>query len=258
MNFFSKILISATLLLLSGQISAQTPQFVVSMTPHEAVTGDTVCLPVFAVNFTDIAGGQYAHNWNPDELELVSVEIAQIDSSFSVSYNPTLPGRLLFLFQDISIINGFANSIADSTTLYSLCFKVKDTTGCALVQTNGVGMPNSAPAAVETDMGVNVFNPAVNPPGEICIEVPSSTSNPGFEAPIMAFPNPFADQFTLQNVPVGGQICIIDAHGKMMTRLETVASTITIPAALWPTGMYFWQIRLPNGQITTQGKVVRN
>lgn len=95
-----------------------------------AVTGESVCLAVRAKNFTNTLGFQYAVGWDPDALELNSIQnysLPNLDgSNFNLGGNNYENGLLRFAWIDPSSIGV---TLPDDAILYEMCFTVTGTEG---------------------------------------------------------------------------------------------------------------------------------
>jgi Secretion system C-terminal sorting domain len=56
-------------------------------------------------------------------------------------------------------------------------------------------------------------------------------------------PNPAGNTCTLSQLPVGGQLQIFDATGRLMMEQSSIQSVIQVPVSDWPLGMYQVAVR---------------
>lgn len=187
----------------SGTIYIQQPLFVVHVGSGTVLLGDTICVPVWAENFNDLLGIQYAHNWDAGGLEFVGIKNGLLASNGSFGYNQILAGRTIIQF-DIST-SPYPLTLPDSVVLYELCFVPTGNAPKIIIETNGVGMIPSAPAAVENSLGQNVFSADLNVSGVICVEsaptiitVGSDTVTVGDTVCVPVFAKKLTDMTTMQ------------------------------------------------------------
>lgn len=102
-----------------------TEDRIVLMMPDLTVAeAQSICVPVYAFDFNNIAGMQYTHHWDTSALSLESVligdlpDLAQPNFGFANQVNGDLPLSWTSLQTNDGV------SLADSTLLYSLCFRV--------------------------------------------------------------------------------------------------------------------------------------
>lgn len=89
-----------------------------------AQAGDTVCLPVLARGIDQVLSIQFNMSWDTAHLEALYVDYgASVLWGFGpVSFNLIQPDRLSISWFDVF---GLAQPLADSSELFSLCFRVK-------------------------------------------------------------------------------------------------------------------------------------
>ncbi|NUO00720.1 MAG: T9SS type A sorting domain-containing protein [Saprospiraceae bacterium] len=101
-------------------------------TENTAVSNDDVCIEIKATNFEDIAHLSGDMNWNPAQLEFVSVQSLHPESGLSPLDFNTAQTDLGLLRLDWTAGSGESTSLPNETTLYTVCF-------------NAIGTPGNAP-----------------------------------------------------------------------------------------------------------------
>ncbi len=99
------------------------------------VTGDTLCFPVRADNFTSIGGFQFSMGWNPAVAEFVRISYptpqlldpALANSNFNISSNQTSAGKLSLTWVATDLVNG--QTLPNNSILFYVCLKAKGSTG---------------------------------------------------------------------------------------------------------------------------------
>jgi hypothetical protein len=143
-----RIMTLITILCILGSLQAQsTSCFSLYMESLGGEPGDTICLDVKARDFQSIIGLQNSFTWDPSLLSLIHVDNFNLPSLASNNFNlqPAMlsNGNTTFSWFDIS--NPGGTTLADGSTLFSLCFEV-------LAGTTGDQLPvyfSSQPTAIE-------------------------------------------------------------------------------------------------------------
>lgn len=134
MNLFFHYVVKAALVLAwvavwqpeSGK-SQSTSCFWLEMPVLTAQAGDTVCLPVLARGYTDLAAMQFEVGWDTAMLEYVSIDLSSsqltpVTLNFNFGLNGVDSGKLQFLWYDASTEG---QTVTGSAQLFSLCLKVR-------------------------------------------------------------------------------------------------------------------------------------
>jgi hypothetical protein len=241
---------------ISGVICVESAPTIIIVSSDTVTVGDTICVPVFAQNLTDIATMQYAHSWDNTQLELLQVQPGALkDYGFvDISFNSS--GLCIVLFE-ILPSNQFGITLPETTVLYELCFKVKGNGPKTSILTNGTGMAPTSPPAIENLWGINSFNASVNIPGVICIMPPSSTYQPDNAQYIRANPNPFDQMLVFENTSGRTQDMVLySAIGERILSKTLPSGMQSIETGQLPAGMYYWQV-LEEGRAVGTGKLVK-
>lgn len=162
-----------------GEVCVLDPEgFRLVLGQEEGVRGDTVCLPVRVVGFTDILDADFDLSWNPTGLDLVAIVPAGplgLDVATNFDQSAAGVGLLGFTWNG----GGTTETLPDSTLLFELCFEVLgDPKTC-----EPVSVPDVPAPTVTTVMGPGSL--IVEEEGEICI----------------------LDQFILENVVITPESC---------------------------------------------------
>ena len=121
-------------------LQAQDGPFGLHMTPCvSAQPGEVFCVPVKVINFDSIIAMLFSFNWEPDKLEFEAVLFRDLvgvnaidkntDCSMVLPWGPPHcgqmePGFLTHLWQSPNPQSG--TSVPDSTVIFEVCFRVKD------------------------------------------------------------------------------------------------------------------------------------
>ncbi len=89
-----------------------------------AATGETVCVPVTVMNFTEVAGFQFNLGWDVNQLSFTEVIGVGVPMNASTNYNEVSPGNLIVVSL-VSSANG--QTLADNSVAFELCFEVVGT-----------------------------------------------------------------------------------------------------------------------------------
>ena len=84
--------------------------------------GDTICVEISTLNFSNIKHIEYVLNWNSDIMEFLEVKNFQLPNLNAANFNPS-PGSLVLDWTD----SGNGVTLDNGTLLYELCFVVKET-----------------------------------------------------------------------------------------------------------------------------------
>lgn len=109
-----------------------------------ANAGEIACVDVTVQDFQKLVGLQYSINWKPDELAFIEVKdfvLGNAATSFGVTTELLENGRLTFAWTDPSTLS---RSLADSETLFTLCFEVLLEEGQASISITGDPTPMEA------------------------------------------------------------------------------------------------------------------
>lgn len=110
------------------------PPMELSIGEANANTGESICLAVRSKNFINILGLQYAVAWDPDQLELNSIQNFGLpnlsDLDFNLRSSNFENGLLRLAWIDLQ---GLGVSMPDDAILYEMCFTVTGTGGEAPV-----------------------------------------------------------------------------------------------------------------------------
>lgn len=106
----------------------------ISIGEANATTGESICLAVRVDNFTNILGLQYAVSWDPDLLELDSLQNFSLpnldESSFDLGETNYQNGLLRFSWLDLT---GVGVTLPNDAGIYEMCFTVTGNEGEASV-----------------------------------------------------------------------------------------------------------------------------
>ncbi len=240
----------------SGVICVESAPTIITVGSDTVTVGDTICVPVFAKNLTDIGTMQYAHQWDNTQLELLQIQPGALKNYGTLDNNINSTGFCIVLFEKSSSLQ-FGITLPDTTVLYELCFKVKGNGPKTSILTNGVGMSPTTPPAIENTGGINSFNAALNIPGVICIMPPSSTYQPDNAQYIRANPNPFDQMLVFENTSGSTQDMVLySALGERILSKTLPSGMQSIETGQLPAGMYYWQV-LEEGRSVGTGKLVK-
>lgn len=83
------------------------------------------------------------------------------------------------------------------------------------------------------------------------IDTPVATHAPEPAASVNAWPNPVSNTWRLEVASSSGRLLIFDLTGRVMWQenLGGDGASLSIPVQDWPSGMYFWQLRLSGGSM---------
>ncbi len=240
----------------SGVICVESAPTIITVGSDTVTVGDTICVPVFAKNLTDIGTMQYAHQWDNTQLELLQIQPGALKDYGTLDNNINSTGFCIVLFEKSPSIQ-FGITLPDTTVLYELCFKVKGNGPKTSILTNGVGMSPTTPPAIENTGGINSFNAALNIPGVICIMPPSSTYQPDNAQYIRVNPNPFDQMLVFENTSGSTQDMVLySALGERILSKTLPLGMQSIETGQLPAGMYYWQV-LEEGRPVRTGKLVK-
>jgi hypothetical protein len=240
----------------SGVICVESAPTIIRVGSDTVTVGDTICVPVFAQNLTDIAGMQYAHSWDNTQLELLQVQPGVLKDYGVLDNNINSSGFCIVIFDILPSIQ-FGITLPDTAVLYELCFKVKGNGPKTSILTNGTGMAPTSPPAIENGGGINSFNAALNIPGVICIMPPSSTYQPDNVQYIKANPNPFDQMLVFENTSNRTQDMVLySALGERILSKTLPMGMQSVETGYLPSGMYYWQV-LEEGRAVGTGKLVK-
>lgn len=162
-----------------GEVCVLDPEgFRLVLTQEEGFRGDTVCLPVQVVGFTDILDADFNLSWNPTGLNLIDIVPAGplgLDAAANFDESAAGVGLLGFSWDG----GGTPESLPDSTLLFELCFEVLGEPNTC----EPVSVPDAPVPTVTTAMGPGSL--IVEEKGELCI----------------------LDQFILENVVITPESC---------------------------------------------------
>lgn len=149
--------------------------------------GDTVCVDVYAENFIDLLGLEYAVIFDTSKLDFVQVQNFEVQGMSESSFNHPANSDKIFLSWSLFAINGA--TVPDSTVIYQMCFEIIDT----------VNM--TTPLAIDT-AGVIEAAMAGSPPTSVPV-----TTVEG-EVEIVAPSNELTISLNCENGAVGDTVCV--------------------------------------------------
>jgi hypothetical protein len=241
------------LLLLGGtfRLSAQTPDEVhILIGLENAHTADTVCVPLIAVNFTDVIGLQWVINWHTNQLQFVNVQDFGLPgmSNQHFGFNPSAPNRLVVAWSD-----NFANlvTVPDGTTLYSICFNVLAPANTTCPVTPGTVLIPNSPIGIfginDQEQEVNYYNLGTIVPGYVYVEGSSATQEATTSALRLA-PNPTAGPLTLTNLPADHwHYQLSDATGRLVLTGPLTGNSLDFSGQ--QPGLYLLSLRSETAQL---------
>ncbi len=106
--------------------AAQTDCFSFACGQSSGQTGDTVCLPITAEQFSGVLTAQFSLRWNPTVMEFVNFQPGAMPGVGQTNFNSTLPGIFNFAWFDPNL-QGV--SLPNGATIFSLCFKITGQAG---------------------------------------------------------------------------------------------------------------------------------
>ncbi len=123
MNDFFKSIIIGFVLLFSLEIIAQPTLSIEDVT---VPSGSLVALSVSVKDFTDITKAQFSLNWDPTQLEFVSIKNINATENLNLDINnfdlsKTDEGHLVFLWEDVP---GFGVTVEDDMVLFEIEIRV--------------------------------------------------------------------------------------------------------------------------------------
>ena len=221
----------------------------------EVSTGQTVCLPVRALGFTDMLSFQYSLTWNEQVLTFDHTQNYSLPGWESGNFGPIAPGRLLVGWADV---DGLPRTKADGSVLYEVCFKVIGGLGnSTLISPGTEGFPPASGGAEAYNIGFqNIWNPNLSFPGLVEITSLASikdTRIAGDQA-FQLSPNPTQSASALifkADKNSTATLLVTDPAGRTVLEKKVAVKVgenrIEIPAqALKAKGVY--QVTLKNGQ----------
>jgi gliding motility-associated-like protein len=161
--------------------------FTFNMTSASGNPGDQVCLDVSVDNFTDILGVQFSIDYDPAQLEYVSVgNFGLAGLNENVMGLPvmggTMPGDITVSWFDNSL-NGV--TVGDGTVLFEVCFEILGSSGTAAVDFSGtptsiqiIDVDNNI-LPFETNNGTVTIDGGGGNPGDFTFNMTSASGNPG-------------------------------------------------------------------------------
>jgi len=254
---FSSALFAACITLFSFTLNAQS--FAVVLDSTTAKSGQIVCIPVFAQGFSNIVGYQYSLEFNEQVLTFHHTQKYALPDLGAVNFNMYLPGVLTTAWTD-PVVSGVSRE--NGAVLYEVCFTAVGSVGSSSPVTPGGTLPPVVGGAGVYNLnGEDLWNPNLNAPGLVEINLAAGTKTPDLQGTpsFQLSPNPTAAsaQVSVKSAVSGfAMLTVTDAAGRTIldqkVSLRVGDNSFEIPAkALTAKGMYQVSVQTDKG-VSTQ------
>ncbi|MCB0640844.1 MAG: hypothetical protein KDC44_04355, partial [Phaeodactylibacter sp.] len=160
----------------------QVDDFALVMQNAQVASGDQICIPVLALNFTEVVSMQFSINYDQTALQYNNAANLNLGGlTVSNIGNPT-PGNITVSWLSDDVING--TSVADGTPIFELCFTAlapncteTDVAFSGTPTPVEVTDPDGVIPALFFDATINVCN--IVPADPLQLSAGSATGEPG-------------------------------------------------------------------------------